>query len=255
LNLEKAILSGRFAAEKAKAFNPRAFDAAFARFSHRRDAEGNYRIGDRFGFGGYQVPLPDELKMKAGTIYPQGMQLVTQPLWDGSNTFTTASTTALSFFATAQSGIAGNLVTQGQLPFPTSFIIRAIRFLPQVVISTTNATTVVGVVNDISLLIYNGFHTLAVLSKEYLRLPLFMLPGGAGVGGTAIGATLTASQHIDIANHGMPDPTAIWTLLDPLWLETQVAFVSTATWNGTQATQSSPKIFLVYDGQRIQPVQ
>ena len=245
----------RFLAEKAKAFNPKAFDQAFARPSYIRHADGTIETKDGFGFlGGYQVPLPDELKQKAGTIYPQGMQLVTQPLWDGSNTFTTASTTLLTFFSTAQSGIGGNLVTAGLLAFPTSFIIRAIRFIPQIVTSYQTTAAVVNAANDIGLLIFNGYFTLGVLSKEYLRLPLFMLPAGAGVW-SAIAGNSTAPAFAGVASNGVPDPRSIWTMLDPLWLETQVSFTATATWNGTQATAASPKIFLVFDGQKIQPVQ
>jgi hypothetical protein len=64
----------------AGAYNPEALKAAFARPSNALHApmvsrDGSIRIGDRFGLGGYSVPLPDELRAKAGTIYPGGMQL------------------------------------------------------------------------------------------------------------------------------------------------------------------------------------
>src|ERR1700675_5150 len=121
----------------ARTFNPAAINAAFARPSNasaagfKKAADGSVFMKDPFGFlGGYNVPLPDELKAKAGTIYPSGMQLITQPLWD-SKTFTTASTTQLSFFNAATSGITGNMDLAGALSFPTSFIVRAIRFIPQ----------------------------------------------------------------------------------------------------------------------------
>jgi hypothetical protein len=102
----------------AGAYNPTAVDAAFARASNGfqapyRDLDGSIRVKDGFGYmSGYQVPLPDDLKQKAGTVYPQGMQLITQPLW-AQKTFTTASTTQLSFFEAVTSGITGNMDLAG----------------------------------------------------------------------------------------------------------------------------------------------
>lgn len=63
---------------KASAFNPTAVDAAFARANNGslapyRDLDGSIRMKDPFGYmQGYSVPLPDDLKAKAGTVYPQG---------------------------------------------------------------------------------------------------------------------------------------------------------------------------------------
>lgn len=243
------------------AFNPNGLHAAFARASNAyhapyRDAEGSLHIKDPFGFlGGYQVPLPDDLKMKAGTVYPTGMQLITQPLWD-QKTYTDNSTTSLSFFNAVTSGITGNMDLAGAISFPKSFIIRTIRFVPQISNSFTSTGGVVGVAwNDISLLVFNSYHTLNVLSKQYLRIPSFMLPSGTGLGNTAAAGTFTAEAQIVAGNFGIADPRATYTLLDPLWLETQVGFTYTVTWSAAQQISGNQTLTVVMDGQMIQPVQ
>lgn len=243
------------------AFNPTAVHAAFARAANAthasyRDADGSLHFKDPFGFlGGYQVPLPDDLKMKAGTVYPQGMQLITQPLWD-QKTYTDNSTTSLSFFNAVTSGITGNMDLAGAISFPKSFIIRTIRFVPQISNSfTSTGAAVVPVWDDLSALVFNSYHTLNVLSKQYLRAPSFMFPSGTGLGNTAVAGTFTAAATVAAGNFGIADPRATYTLLDPLWLETQVGFTYTVTWSAAQNISGNQTLTVVLDGQMIQPVQ
>ncbi len=241
------------------AYNPRALEAAFAKFSNAslskfRDPDGSIRLADNFGFGGYSVPLPDELKAKAGTIYPTGMQLTTQPLWFRQS-YVSGTTTQLSFFNATAAGIAGNMDLAGALSFPKSFIIRAIRMVPQL-LTAVSATTTLTIWVDLQNIGYTSFHTLRVLDKEYLRIPSFMLPSGAGIGTPAAAATFTAPLSITVGNWGTADPRSIFTLLDPLWLETQVSFTYTIDWAAAVTlVAGNSNIFVVFDGQVIRPVQ
>jgi hypothetical protein len=101
------------------------------------------------------------------------------------------------------------------ISFPKSFIIRCIRFVPQVSNSFTSTGAVVAPAwNDLSLIVFNSYHTLSVLSKQYLRAPSFMFPSGTGLGNTAAAGTFTAAAQIAAANFGMADPRATYTLLD-----------------------------------------
>lgn len=254
LGLYPRKLEGRF-------HNERALLSAFARQANMhlapyKDLDGSVRIKDPFGYGfaGYAVPLPDELKQKAGTIYPQGMQLITQPLWH-TQTYTDNSTTSLSFFNAVTSGITGNMELAGAISFPKSFIIRAVRYVPQVSNSFQATAAVVAVWNDLSLLSFNSYHTLRVLDKEYLRVPSIMLPSGTGLGNNAAAGTFTAPAVVGAGNWGIADPRATYILLDPLWLETQVAFTYTQTWSAAQDISGNQSITIVFDGQFVRPVQ
>jgi hypothetical protein len=143
----------------------------------------------------------------------------------------------------------------GAISFPKSFIIRAIRFVVQDVQSFQTTAAVAAVWNDINLLVYNSFHKLTVLDKEYLRVPSFMLPGGTGIGGAAAAGNSTAPAVWAAGNFGVPDPRAVYVLLDPLWLETQVAFAYLVQWSGVQDISGNQTLTIVLDGQVVRPVQ
>ncbi|MDO8753524.1 MAG: hypothetical protein Q7J80_06485, partial [Anaerolineales bacterium] len=251
------------------AFNPGALEAAFARPANAvfapyrakngrlifpRAKDGSIMMKDRFGYlGGYAVPLPDELRAKAGAIYPGGMQLITQPLWH-VQTYTSASTTSLSFFNANLTEVTGNLEQAGTVGFPKSFILRAPRFMLNTFASTT-AGGIPAVWNDNALLVLNSYNYLQVVDKISFRIPTWMVPAGAGVAGAAAG-TFTAEEVVAIGQNGIASPKHVYVLLDPIWFEPQVSFQYRVTWSAAQTlTGSNQSVTVMLDGQVIRPIQ
>jgi hypothetical protein len=249
-------------------FNPRAIEAMFARpanalAGHAGRAgmqpalsDGSYRVNDIFGrgFGGYSVPLPDELFAKAGTIYKEGMQLITQGLWN-TQTYVDVTTTQLTFFNTIPTALNGNMEQAGTISYPKSFIVRVPRFIINLAASYSATAAIPPVWNDMSLLIFNSYHTFRVLDKQYYRMPSYIFPGGVGLGGVAAAATFTAPATIAAAGHGLADPRTCYVLIDPLYIETQVSFVYTVDWPTAVDLSANQSVTVFLDGQFVRPVQ
>lgn len=245
-------------------YNPRALEAPFVRAANAvlapfrsnlfpRDAQGNIMAADQFGFGGYSVPIPDELRLKAGQIYGNQMQMITEPVWH-ILTYTSGTTTELAFFNAQTAGLTGNMAQAGAFGYPISFILR----VPRCQLNTyasTGAGGIPAVWNDQALAVLNSTQQLLVIDKISFRIPSWMLPGGSGIGGAAAG-TFTAEEVVAIGSHGVADPRAVYVLLDPIWFEPQVSFRYTVTWGTAQTFTGGNQFFcIMFDGQKVRPVQ
>lgn len=200
-----------------------------------------------------------------GVVDPTDKEVISYSLWS-RKTFTSASTTSLTFFDASQSGMDGNLPLSGQLANGTAFLIEAIRFVPAV--KPTEAATAAtadgaadGALNDVFQIITTGSALLRVGDKEYGRWPLFMLPAAAGLyggfGNVGTNAAGSASQF-SFASNGVPDPRSSFTLPIPIVIPPQYTFSLQVVWEAaitTHAATGNPKVFAIFDGELMRPKQ
>lgn len=180
-------------------------------------------------------------------------------------TYVSASTTSLTFFATQTSGINGNLPLGGQLPADTQFKIMAIRIG---ILSDTRETAVAApaagptetVIEDVKELSYDGTAKLTVGDKEYGRWPIFMLPAGGGPYGnlSVPGFFITSDKtaQYSFATNGPPDPRAVYSLPIYIVIPEQYHFRVVLEWDAAKTLNAgNTPIVAILDGVLKRPRQ
>ncbi len=198
-----------------------------------------------------------------GVVDPTNKEVISYTLWE-RQTYTSATTTELSFFTgSATSGLAGNLPLGGQLPNGWAVLVQAIRIFvaqePEILTATIASGAGQNVFTDLYRLITQGTAKFSVGDKEYGRWPIFMLPGGAGITGQlALAGTFTAGDGAEtsIAQSGVADPRAVYTLGVPVVIPPQYNFSIVCEWPTAQTMLAgNPFIYTMLDGELIRPTQ
>ncbi len=242
------------------AFNPRSLELSYARpgniFTKMFDGSlGRLAKGDAFGYGQYTAQYPP------GNTFAPGMgQQITQPRWQ-EKTYTDNSTTLLTPFDTVQvSGVGGYVEAAGLIPAGKVFVCRAFRIFPKTSVGygTTGAIAAISAANDIQLLMFNGTFELIVQAKQFIRVPLYMLPSGIGIptGVAAAGTyTATAREVFSVSSWGVADPRGVFTLPDVLVFEGNTNFNINLAWASAQDLTANVVISTIMDGQEVRTVQ
>jgi hypothetical protein len=181
---------------------------------------------------------------------PGGKDIITQPLYD-SGTFTSASTTALTFFSTplgsgttswggtaAKNLVDTNMVLAGQLPSPWTFDIFTVQVQLQPNITAADA---VALMNAVSFELIIG-------AKTWLQIPAICLAGGAGINPSGV----TTS----VSSNGFPDPRSVFALSRPITLLENENFAGRLVWNAAVTLAVSPQaVRVLFGGELSRSIQ
>lgn len=175
--------------------------------------------------------------------------------------YTTGVTVQQTFFQVIPANLVlGNMKLAGQLGAPQAFFMRAIRvkvyLYPTAITAVATGTEQTGNLDDLCNLLYHGVLQLSILDKVYGQWPLWMLSAGGGP--TGVGTGSLAAAPIYMAENGIQDPRAVYSLSVPLFLAPQVTFKVDIFYSAAQAIVSlpaTPLIGVFLDGDLIRPVQ
>jgi len=199
-------------------------------------------------------------------VNPQQKEKITYALWH-RQAFVSGTTVQLVYFNVGTTGVNGNIPPAGQLQSANSFLVQAVRIfvsLPprEAAAAAPAAGTVAGPIEDMHQIITTGAVTFKVGDKEYGRWPIWMLPGGAGVGGAilAVGAAEAAAtiQEFSYAVNGSTDPRQVYSLQVPILIPPQFSFSLTLDWAAAiTLTGATTLTFItcILDGTLIRPGQ
>jgi hypothetical protein len=196
-------------------------------------------------------PIPPEWSNYV-TQSPVALEIIQDTLWD-SLTYTSASTTSLTFFvesiATVKNDIT-NMQQPGMLPNPESFLVQAVRIFMKWT-PTSAATLAANVANDIALLFNTAIFTAKFGNKTYGPWPAWMLSAG---GGPDIRLSANATPPIITSYAQLGGP--LWSLFPSLMISPLQAFQASLTWPSGAVTlgAGNPVISVVYEGQRARAV-
>lgn len=209
---------------------------------------------------------PAVLGRTFGTMIPEKAEVIRQPLWE-RKTYTSGSTTSLSFFAAAVSDKSLGFVEKANaVSTPKKFLIKAIGV--QIFPGTSpaeNTTTLTGkmaAINDVYLLAMSkSYLRLEIGNKEYLSLgPIAVFNPGFGLSGFAA-MHFTQNSAADRVNSagwaqpGSPDGRDKWLLDPPLFLDSEQNFNLTLNWSAAQTLSANAEIAVYLDGQFIRTAQ
>lgn len=188
------------------------------------------------------------------TQYKGNIETIGWKWWD-TQTFTSASTTALTQFFNVRASLdLSNMEVAFQLAAPKAFLIRAIRFFiksrPTGITAATvsNVTIETGLFDDLAQLINLGVFQLTIGNKTYNMEPMWCLTAGGG----AYGILTTGSY----AQSGIADPRAVNTLSKPLFIGPQINFTARIDWPNTLTLAGgNPAVCILLDGDLLRPVQ
>jgi hypothetical protein len=198
-------------------------------------------------------PIPPEWENYV-TQSPVALEVIQDTIYD-TKTYTSASTTSLTFFvqsiATVNNDIT-NLTQPGILPSPESFLVQCPRIF--VKWAPTFATTVAGsTVSDLALLFNTSILTMKFGNKTYGPFPAWMMSAGGGpdVRWSAAGAEAT-NKYFTYGQLGGP----LWGLFPQLMISPLQSFQAILSWPSGAVTlgAGNPAITLVYEGQRARAV-
>jgi hypothetical protein len=175
--------------------------------------------------------------------------------------YTSTATVQLTYFQVIPANLSlGNMKLAGQLGAPQAFFLRALRvkvqLYPTAITAVGTGTQQTGNLNDLCALLYTGTLQLSILDKVYGQWPLWMLPAGGGP--TSVGTGSIAAAPIYMAENGIQDPRAVYSLSVPLFLAPQVTFKVDIFWPAALTIVSlpaTPLIGVYLDGDLIRPVQ
>lgn len=191
-----------------------------------------------------------------------GREVIHGAIWD-TLLYTSAATVTLNFFqqtVAATSFDVTNLQTPGQLPYPTQFLVRAIRMWlrqrPESVdaVAATNIQT--GALNNVHLLVNTGILIINHGSKEYGRYPLRDITAGNGIAGSLhVSNVLIGGATADYAQNGLPHVKDVFALAKPLLIETNMNFLYSMQWPAALTLTRNTSICLALEGDLIRQVQ
>lgn len=182
-----------------------------------------------------------QVQQKATPPAGNSSEVIYHQMFD-TQTFTSATTTDLNFFAAANADATlTNLPQAGQLPFPQTLQIFDITLdiLSPVPVSTNpGATTVVGVLNDLALLLLGSAQRptwqLNISEKKYGPYSLTTLHGTGGPTGFGWGAEVTSIQY------ARNEPSPGWTYMGNITIKQQVNFNVVVHYAATATLTGNP---------------
>lgn len=200
-------------------------------------------------------PIPPEWENYV-TQSPVALEVIQDTLYD-TKTYTSASTTSLTFFVQSIASVnkdITNLTQPGMLPNPESFLVQCPRLYVKwtataMALAATVAATVAA---DINQLFNTAVLTMKFGNKTYGPYPAWMLSSGGGpdvrmaIEGTA------ASAITHYAQLGGP----LWAMFPHMMIAPLQAFQAILEWPSGAVTlgAGNPAISLVYEGQRARAV-
>lgn len=192
-------------------------------------------------------------RQKYGTLLNQSQ--VINWIWYDTLTYTSATTTLLTFFNAVRATLdLGNMTKAGAIANPQAFLIRAIRVYYKTTAALQTAIPIIP--TDVGRLINNGFAQLTIGNKNYGTWPLCALPGGAGVYTEIAAAGAEATDEVfSYGASGPPDPRAVYTLSQPLMLDPEINFQFQLGWSTAQTLTGNTDIMVMLDGELMRPVQ
>lgn len=176
-------------------------------------------------------------------------------------TYVSAATTNLRMFNVARATLdLSNMLAQGQLPYPTSFLIRAVRLFikqrPESIATAAAAAAQGGAFDNIAQLLISGVCTLQVGSKPYFQYPLWAIPAGGGAyGNLAVNDILVGGSLADYGNVGYPDSKNGLTLTKPVLIAPQINFFVDLFWPAALTLTRNVNITVLFDGDLTRQVQ
>lgn len=201
--------------------------------------------------------FPPEYKAY-NTQYPGPKEVVGWMLW-GHQIYVSAATLQLTLFNRTHATLDdGNMEVAGQLSAPKGFFLRSIRFfpkfLPQNTANAAAGATQTGILHDMAQLLNTGTLRLVVGSKEYVHVPLWMLPQGGGP--VPIICTGDVAVIPDYATNGIADPRAVYSLAKPLFIAPQMSFFVTLTWPAAiTLVAGDTDVMVALEGDMVRPIQ
>jgi hypothetical protein len=183
--------------------------------------------------------------------------------WWDTQTFTSASTTALPGYFTVVRATPdlGNMEVAGQLAAPKAFLLRAIRCFfkirPHNITQAATTAVQTGMIDDVAQIANTGVLSLTIGSKVYCQEPVYCLSSGAGIWGVAsVAGANAANLYSDYAQLGIPDPRAVNTLAKPIFIAPQINWKVDIVWAATiTLAGGNPALTVILDGDLIRPVQ
>jgi hypothetical protein len=193
----------------------------------------------------------------------QGRKEVIGWAWYDTVTYTSGTTTAITLFNAIRATLdLSNMEVAGQLAAPKAFLGRALRFFvkgrPRSVARAASTNPNTGGIDNVAQLINTGVLSLNIGSKNYGKIPLWMLPAGGGAFGLigVEGATADPGAAIDYGTNGIPDPRAVYSLSQPIFIAPQINWQVDLFWPAALTLAGGDHtISVVFDGDLIRPVQ
>lgn len=178
--------------------------------------------------------------------------------------FVSAAINNLNFFtAGARASLdLTDMELASQLPAPSAFLIRALRFYvkqtARVVARAATGAVQAGAMDNIAQLINTGVLTLTIGAKPYAQFPLWMIPSGGGavpfIGND--GNTADPGLVLDYAVNGVPSPDNALVLSQPLFLAPQINFVVNIVWPAAiTLAGGNTNLCVAMDGDLLRPIQ
>lgn len=184
-------------------------------------------------------------------------------VWYDTVTYTSGTTVAATMFNAVRATIdLSNMEVAGQFAAPKGFLCRVIRFYvkqrSRSVARAASTAAQTGGMDNVAQLINTGVLTLQVGQKQYLRIPLWMLPSGGGATGQMAvqGATADPGGAIDYGTSGIADPRAVYALSQPVFIAPQINFQVDLFWPAAiTLAGGDTTISVAMDGDIVRPVQ
>lgn len=207
-----------------------------------------------------QVVFPQAL-MDYAAKYQNKIEAIGGQLWD-TQSFVSGTTLVLpGFWGTVRATLdVGNMPTAGNLTGDTAFLVRAVRFYakqrPRAVVGLSAAAQT-GALDNISQLINTGVFNFTVGSKNYGQFALWGLTAGGGASGLMAAAGATAANvYYDVAQNGIADPRAVFTLNKPIFLTPGMVFKGDLLWPAALTLSGgNTDLCLMLDGDSYRPAQ
>ncbi len=194
------------------------------------------------------------------TTYQGKKEIIGQKFWD-TKTYVSGTTTALNgFFTTTNTTIdVTNMQAAGQIPSPSAFVVRAIRFFLKQrgnAVSPTVTGNQTSAVDNVAQLINTGTITFTIGNKIYNQEPLWCVTAGAGAFGVmAATGNFAGGSLYSYAQNGIPDPRAVNTLTKPLFIQPMINFNLGIVWPAALTLTGNVDICMLLDGDLIRPIQ
>lgn len=181
----------------------------------------------------FRIPVTpynrDQLEALANPISAQQPEALVWTFWD-TLTFTSASTTTLTFFQTVNTDkTLGNIQQQGSLPDPQYFQMFNVGLDVLRDVTTTASAATTGAVDDVQKLVLTqrGRAVLTISGKPYMDVPTSFLHCSGGATGFGW-ATMTAQAQTEFANNSIPDGG--YNLMGKVVIPPKQAFDITLSW-------------------------
>ncbi len=201
-------------------------------------------------------PIPQEWA-KYVTQSPIGLEVIPAVLYS-TKTYTSATTTLLTFFDTVQGARPDltNMQQPNMLPNPESFLLENLRIYTKQRVESDDSgapppsVNVASQFDDVIQLVSQGILNLKIGNKQYGPWPLWMLPANSFVKGAF------ASGTDALLNYGQVDGV-LYPLQPNLMIAPLQQFTVTLAWPGGALTlaNATVDIEILFDGKMARAVQ